>query len=37
MIGATIGLGFMLGPLSGGLLSNFGLSAPVYFAAAITL
>lgn len=36
-IGATIGFGFMIGPTLGGLLSHFGLSAPLYFAAGVTL
>jgi MFS transporter, DHA1 family, tetracycline resistance protein len=33
VIGATIGLGFILGPTLGGFLSHISLSAPVYFAA----
>lgn len=37
IMGATVGLGFMLGPTIGGLLSHFGLAAPVFFAAGITL
>jgi DHA1 family tetracycline resistance protein-like MFS transporter len=37
VIGATVGFGFILGPTIGGLLSHFGLSAPLYFAAGITL
>jgi DHA1 family tetracycline resistance protein-like MFS transporter len=37
MTGAITGVGFMVGPAIGGLLSGFGLSAPVYFAAGITL
>lgn len=36
MIGAAFGLGFMLGPAIGGLLSQISLSAPAYAAAAIT-
>lgn len=37
MIGAAFGLGFMLGPAIGGLLSQISLSAPAYAAAALTL
>ena len=37
VIGATIGLGFMLGPSLGGLVSHISLSAPVYLAAGLTL
>ncbi len=37
VVGATVGLGFILGPTFGGLVSHLGLSAPMYFAAAITL
>lgn len=37
IIGATIGFGFMIGPTIGGLLSHFGLSAPFYVAAGVTL
>jgi len=37
MIGAAFGLGFMLGPAIGGLLSGFSLSAPAYVAAALSL
>ncbi len=33
MIGAAFGLGFILGPLIGGLLSGFGVRAPFYAAA----
>lgn len=36
IIGATVGLGFILGPTLGGLLSHFGLSAPLFFAAGLT-
>jgi DHA1 family tetracycline resistance protein-like MFS transporter len=35
MIGAAFGLGFMLGPAIGGLLSNISLSAPAFAAAAL--
>lgn len=34
-VGALMGAGFMLGPALGGVLANWGLSMPVYFAAAI--
>jgi MFS family permease len=37
LIGAAFGLGFMLGPAIGGLLSQISLSAPAYAAAALTL
>jgi len=37
LIGAAFGLGFILGPLFGGLLSRFGLSAPAFAAAAVAL
>ncbi|GIV88517.1 MAG: tetracycline resistance MFS efflux pump [Chloroflexus sp.] len=36
MIGAAFGLGFMLGPAIGGLLSNISLQAPALFAAALS-
>jgi MFS family permease len=36
LIGAAFGLGFMLGPAFGGLLSTISLSAPAYIAAALT-
>jgi DHA1 family tetracycline resistance protein-like MFS transporter len=36
MIGAAFGLGFMLGPAIGGLLSTVSLSAPAFAAAALT-
>lgn len=36
MIGAAFGLGFMLGPAIGGLLSNVSLQAPALFAAALS-
>jgi len=35
LIGAAFGLGFVLGPLLGGLLSDFGTRAPFYAAAAL--
>lgn len=37
LAGAIGGAGFMLGPALGGLLSRFGLSAPVFVAAAVSL
>jgi len=37
MIGAAFGLGFIIGPAIGGLLSGFGLRAPFYVAAILTL
>jgi len=37
MLGAAFGLGFMLGPAIGGLLSTVSLSAPAFAAAALTL
>lgn len=37
IVGAIVGLGFMLGPTVGGVLSHISLSAPVFFAAGITL
>lgn len=37
VIGATIGLGFMIGPTIGGLMSLISLSAPFYLAAGVTL
>jgi DHA1 family tetracycline resistance protein-like MFS transporter len=33
MIGAAFGIGFVLGPAIGGILSPFGLAVPFYFAA----
>lgn len=36
MIGAAFGLGFVLGPAIGGLLGRTSLSAPVFFACALT-
>jgi len=35
LIGMAFGLGFILGPLFGGLLMNFSISAPAFVAAAI--
>jgi DHA1 family tetracycline resistance protein-like MFS transporter len=37
MIGAAFGLGFILGPVIGGLLSGLGLRAPFYAAACLCL
>ena len=37
MIGAAFGMGFIIGPLIGGLLSDFGIRAPFYAAAALCL
>jgi DHA1 family tetracycline resistance protein-like MFS transporter len=37
MIGAAFGLGFIIGPAIGGLLSGFGIRAPFYAAAALSL
>jgi DHA1 family tetracycline resistance protein-like MFS transporter len=38
LIGAAFGLGFMIGPALGGILSkHFGLSTPFYFAAGLAL
>ena len=36
LIGAAFGLGFIFGPAIGGLLSHLSLSAPFFFAAALT-
>jgi MFS transporter, DHA1 family, tetracycline resistance protein len=36
MIGAAFGLGFILGPTIGGLLSHFGYAIPAYFAAGVS-
>lgn len=36
-VGASVGAGFIAGPAIGGLLARFGLSAPLYFAAALCL
>jgi DHA1 family tetracycline resistance protein-like MFS transporter len=35
LIGAAFGLGFIIGPVVGGFLSNFGYAVPAYAAAAI--
>ncbi len=35
MIGAAFGIGFVLGPAIGGILSPFGLAVPFYFAAGL--
>lgn len=37
MIGAAFGLGFIIGPALGGVLSNISLSAPAYFAGFLAL
>ncbi|HSW88325.1 MAG TPA: MFS transporter [Candidatus Saccharimonadales bacterium] len=37
IIGATVGVGFMLGPTIGGFVSLINLSAPFYLAAGITI
>jgi len=37
IVGATIGLGFMIGPTVGGLVSGISLSAPVFLAAGLTI
>jgi DHA1 family tetracycline resistance protein-like MFS transporter len=37
MIGAAFGLGFIIGPALGGLLAKFGVKAPFFAAAALTL
>ncbi len=37
MIGAAFGLGFIIGPLMGGVLSSFGERAPFYVAASLAL
>ncbi len=36
-LGATVGVGFMIGPSIGGLMAHISLSAPFYLAAAVTL
>jgi MFS transporter, DHA1 family, tetracycline resistance protein len=36
LIGAAFGLGFIFGPLFGGLLSRFGLAAPAFAAAGVS-
>ncbi|CAN5194462.1 tetracycline resistance MFS efflux pump [soil metagenome] len=37
LLGATVGVGFMVGPSIGGLMSQISLSAPFYLAAVVTL
>lgn len=37
LFGATFGLGFILGPAIAGILSKYGVHAPFYFAAALSL
>jgi DHA1 family tetracycline resistance protein-like MFS transporter len=37
IVGATIGLGFIIGPTVGGLVSGISLSAPVFLAAGLTI
>jgi MFS transporter, DHA1 family, tetracycline resistance protein len=37
LIGAAFGLGFILGPVSGGLLSHWGYAVPAFAAAALSL
>lgn len=37
MIGAAFGLGFIIGPVTGGLLSQWGFDVPAFVAAAISL
>jgi MFS family permease len=37
LLGAAFGLGFMFGPMIGGLLSRYGFAAPALFAAGISL
>ena len=37
LIGAAFGLGFIFGPAIGGFFSRWGLAAPAYFAAALSL
>ncbi len=37
ILGATVGVGFMIGPSIGGLMANISLSAPFYLAGAVTL
>lgn len=36
VIGAAFGIGFILGPVIGGVLSNFGFWVPAFFAAAVS-
>src|SRR5512140_2722964 len=37
LIGAAFGLGFIIGPVTGGLLSQFGYNAPAFVAAGLAL
>ncbi|WP_129714163.1 TCR/Tet family MFS transporter [Pedobacter sp. SYP-B3415] len=37
LVGAAFGLGFIIGPVVGGLLSKFGVQAPFLFAAGLSL
>ena len=37
IVGATIGLGFMIGPTLGGFVASISLSAPVFLAAGLTI
>lgn len=37
ILGASFGVGMLVGPALGGLLSSFGLTAPFWFAAALSL
>jgi DHA1 family tetracycline resistance protein-like MFS transporter len=37
LVGAAFGLGFIIGPVSGGLLSQWGYAVPAFFAAALSL
>lgn len=37
LIGAALGVGFIIGPALGGLLSHFGLQAPAFGAAALSI
>jgi DHA1 family tetracycline resistance protein-like MFS transporter len=37
LIGAAFGLGFIIGPAAGGLLSSWGYSIPAFFAASLAL
>jgi DHA1 family tetracycline resistance protein-like MFS transporter len=37
LIGAAFGIGFILGPITGGLLSRFGYGVPAFAAAGLTL
>lgn len=36
-IGATVGIGFLLGPVIGGMMAKFGVRAPLFLTAAIML